>query len=402
MRQVPSSLALLDRFPFLVPLYLFVGALSISCLIPLYSSYVVTELGEPAWKLAVYIAGSTVITLFSNRYFGAKIDAGTALKPILLLCTALYTVNMGLQSAVPTYWMLLLGIPFMGVSGGTLSTTFSLGRLFAEQTNRDPARFNSHMRISMSLGWMIGTPIAFTLYGIYGINSIFPTAGGLAILWLIMGVVVVPNGFKTHHPIQKTQSKAIEPVPLPLLLACLPIFALTAANVTFVSAGPVFFIEEMGFPTATPGLAFSVKCLVEVFAIYLVVKPAQKFGDRNLMMLSALLGTLFFFMIVRVTDPTQVYLLCALEGLYYGINVGIGLTYIQSYAPHRPGIATAYYVNAIFAGGLVGNMITGTVASVTTFQNTIQLSAVTTMLAAAILLFIRPPNPQVALHPSQP
>ncbi len=154
----------------------------------------------------------------------------------------------------------------------------------------------------------------------------------------------------------------------------------------------------MGFPTATPGLAFSVKCFVEVIAIFFVVKPAQKLGHKNAMLLSALLGTLFFLLIVRVTDPSQVYLLCALEGLYYGINVGIGLTFVQSYALHRPGIATAYYTNALFAGSLVGSMMTGTVASITTFENTLQFSAVLTLLSFAILLTVRAPKPETSLQ----
>lgn len=398
MRSVPAALAMLDRYPVLIHAYMLIGSLAIACLIPLYSSYVVTELGEPAWKLAVFIAFSTIITLFSNRYFGARIDAGARLKPILIFCSALFGINMGLQSAVPTFWMLLLGIPLMGVSGSVLSTMFSFGRLFAEQTNRDTAKFNSHLRIAMSLGWMVGTPLAFTLYGIFGMSSIFPTSGIISVLWLAMGVVIIPRSFTTHHQITTKSNTRIEPVPFALILACLPIFALTSANVIFVSAGPVFFIKEMGFPTATPGLAFSVKCFVEVIAIFFVVKPAQKLGHKNAMLLSALLGTLFFLFIVRVTDPAQIYLLCALEGLYYGINVGIGLTFIQSYALHRPGIATAYYTNALFAGSLVGNMMTGTVASITTFGNTIQFSALLTLLSFAILLIVRAPKPEASLQ----
>ncbi|GHB31736.1 hypothetical protein GCM10007094_20560 [Pseudovibrio japonicus] len=398
MRSVPAALTMLDCFPILIHAYMLIGSLAIACLIPLYSSYVVTELGEPAWKLGFFIACSTLITLFSNRYFGARIDAGARLKPILMFCSALFGINMGLQSAVPTFWMLLLGIPLMGVSGGVLSTMYSFGRLFAEQTNRDTAKFNSHLRIAQALGWMIGTPVAFTLYGIFGVSSIFPTSGIISVLWLAMGLAIVPKSFTTHHPVKGNANDPIEPVPFALILACLPIFALTSANFIFVSAGPVFLIQEMGFPTATPGLAFSVKCFVEVIAIFLVVKPAQKLGHKNAMLFSALLGTLFFLLIVRVTDPSQVYLLCALEGFYYGINVGIGLTFVQSYALHRPGIATAYYTNALFAGSLVGSMMTGTVASVTTFGNTLQISALLTLLSFTILLIVRKPKPEASLQ----
>ncbi len=127
-------------------------------------------------------------------------------------------------------------------------------------------------------------------------------------------------------------------------------------------------------------------------------KACAKTGAQECNAAFSLLGTLFFLFIVRVTDPAQIYLLCALEGLYYGINVGIGLTFIQSYALHRPGIATAYYTNALFAGSLVGNMMTGTVASITTFGNTIQFSALLTLLSFAILLIVRAPKPEASLQ----
>ncbi len=400
MRSIPAALAMLDRFPFLMHLYMTVGNLSIACLIPLYSTYVVTELGEPAWKLAVYIVSCTVITLFANRVIGEHIDAGKRLKPILVACSLLYLLNMVLQSTTPTYWMLLAGIPLMGVSSGILSTMFAFSRLFAEQTGREPATFNAHMRIAQSIGWMIGTPLAFALYGVFGGSSIFPTAGICSLFWLTMSILIVPGSFKTHHKQKTDNTGAKEPVPLPLLLACIPIFALTSANTTFVSAGPVFFIEEMGFAEATPGLAFSVKCILEVLVIFFVVKPARKLGEKNALLLSALLGTLFCLLIVRATDPMHVYFLCALEGAYYGINVGLAVTFIQAYAPHRPGIATAYYTNALFAGVLAGNMTTGTIASITTFGNTIQLSAVFTLIAAIMLIVIRSPKQQTSLQTS--
>jgi len=139
---------------------------------------------------------------------------------------------------------------------------------------------------------------------------------------------------------------------------------------------------------------------LEVLVIFFVVKPARKLGEKIALVLSALLGPGFVLLSVRATDPTQVYLLCALEGTYYGINVGLAVTFIQAYAPHRPGVATAYYTNALFAGVLAGNMVTGTVASITSFGNTIQLSVLLTLASAVILMMIRAPKPQPSLQAS--
>ncbi|KZK99006.1 MFS transporter [Pseudovibrio sp. Ad26] len=395
MNPISSPLQRLDKFPILFFAVMFFGAFSIAFVIPLLSTYIIEELQEPAFNLALVIGGFSVVSLVTNRIFGGLIDGGNRVKPLLLINICAFTVHALIQLTAPSYLSLvILGIPLIGISAGALSTMYSTGRLIAEQTGRDPGTFNLHMRICLSLGWVFGPPAAFLLYGTYGFQEIHMAAAISAFIWLTLCLLFIPATLKTHIKKHAQESSTANTVPMMLVIACVPVFALSAANSVFFSAGPVYFIKEMGLSVSVPGWAFATKSLFEVIIIYFAIKPTQRIGERNMMLLSGLGAMLFFATITSATSVGQVLMLCIIEGMYYGICASVGITFIQNYARHKPGIATSYFVNAIFVGGLAGNVLTGLVASYTTFQNTILSSVVLAALATLILLVIKPPQHQ--------
>ncbi len=395
LNPISSPLQRLDKFPILFFAVMFFGAFSIAFVIPLLSTYIIEELQEPAFNLALVIGGFSVVSLATNRIFGGLIDGGNRVKPLLLINICAFTVHALIQLTAPSYLSLIIfGIPLIGISAGALSTMYSTGRLIAEQTGRDPGTFNLHMRICLSLGWVFGPPAAFLLYGTYGFQEIHLAAAISAFIWLTLCLLFIPATLKTHIKKHAQESSTADTVPVMLLIACVPVFALSAANSVFFSAGPVYFIKEMGLSVSVPGWAFATKSLFEVIIIYFAIKPTQRIGERNMMLLSGLGAMLFFATITSANSVEQVLMLCIIEGMYYGICASVGITFIQNYARHKPGIATSYFVNAIFVGGLAGNVLTGLVASYTTFQNTILSSVVLAALATLILLVIKPPQHQ--------
>ncbi|SDR36274.1 MFS transporter [Pseudovibrio sp. Tun.PSC04-5.I4] len=395
MKPVNIELQRLDKHPILFFAILFFGAFSIAFIIPLLSTYIIEEMQKPAWNLALVIGGFSLVSLLTNRVFGGWIDNGARVKPLLLINVCAITAHALAQLIAPTFFTLVvLGIPLLGIGTGALSTMYSTGRLFAEQTGRNPGTFNLHMRICLSLGWVFGPPAAFLLYGSFGFLQIHMAAVVSALIWLSLCIAFVPSSLKTHIAKRLTAAGKTDAVPALLVIACIPVFALAAANSIFVSAGPIFLLKELSLPASTPGWAFGVKCLSEVVVIYFAVKPTARLGERNMMVLSSLGALLFFATITSATSVGQVLMLCMIEGMYYGICASIGITFIQNYALHKPGVATSYFVNAVFVGGFAGNVLTGIIASYTSFQNTISTSVVLALLAASVLLVIKPPASQ--------
>lgn len=392
MRAVKTNLQLLDRYPLFYFAILFLGASSIAFIIPLLSTYLIKGLGQQPWHLMMVMGGFSAVTLLINRLYGGLVDKGWTIKPLLVLSIAAFGSHALLQATVPSLLTLaLFGIPLLGIGSGALSLMYSAGRLFAEQTGRDPGKFNLHMRICLSMAWVICPPLAFFLFGAFGFLVVHTIAFGCTVLWLALVLSVLPADFKSHRPASRTTAMADPQGANLLFIACIPVFALATANSLFLAAAPLYFLQELALPASTPGWALAVKSLFETIIILMVVKPTQRYGERFMMLLSSIGALVFFAAITSASSLPQILTLCVIEGMYYGICASVGITFIQNYALHKPGIATSYFVNALFLGGLAGNLLTGALASITTYQNTIFSSLALAFVAFTFLLLIKPP-----------
>ncbi|MBX2830018.1 MAG: MFS transporter [Rhodospirillales bacterium] len=387
-------IAVLDRYPFLVLGLLLVGAFTSSGAVPLAGLYVVEGLGQAPWKLSMVMIVQVCVTLLTNRTFGRAIDRGVPVKFLLVTSILCFGTGMLILATFQVYWVYLCIVSILlGVGSGALSVMYSFGRLFAEQTNRDVVKFNGFLRMQTSLGWMVGPAASLSFYGVFGFAATYYVIAGLALIWFAACLLIVPHAFKTHHPNSLKVGEKI-PFNFGLLQACVPVFFIGAANVVFVSAMPLYFSTEMGLIASSAGFALTVKCFVEVVAIYFCASLIKRVGERKGMMIAAVLATVFFGLIYHATTLGDVLVLGVLDGIYYGIFAGISMTFVQNFAPDQPGVATSYYVSTLFIGGLIGNLLTGVVASIFDFQTTVLLACGFAMIGGAVLIVMRDASPE--------
>ncbi|MTI19192.1 MFS transporter [Rhodobacteraceae bacterium RKSG542] len=392
--QIAPSLRRLDRYPVLFLFTVFLSALPIALAVPLFSLYVVDGLGRSAIHVTIVIASLMTLTVLANRYFGRKIDEGAQVRPLLVLTVVADGLGFGLQAIYPGYWsLIILGIPLWGIGAASVSLFMTAGRLFAEKTEREPLDFNAYVRMAITLGWIIGPAAGFTIYGLLDFEIIFYLSFALKLACAGCVLLLFPRNFTNHNIKDSDKERADHKVPNALVVACVPVFLLFACNSLFVSAAPLYFLGELNLPTSTPGLAFAVKCIVEMLVIYYIAAPARRFGERRMIMLSGIFGGMFFLSITQVTSVEAAILFSGLEGLYYGIVAGIGLTFIQSYAPKQTGVATAWFSNALFGGGLAGSLVFGTLGTITSYQSTIFYCSFIALSAFIITIAIRDAAP---------
>lgn len=384
-----GELAVLDRYPFLVLGLLLMGAFTSSGAVPLAGLYVVEGLGEPPWKLSMVMIVQVSVTLLANRTFGRAIDRGVSIKILLVTSILCFTAGMLTLATFQVYWAYLAIVSvLLGVGAGALSVMYSFGRLFAEQTGRDVIRFNGFLRMQTSLGWMVGPAASLSFYAAFGFSATYYTIAGLAVIWFGICLLILPNAFKTHHPDSLSLGGKV-PFNVGLLLACVPVFFIAAGNVVFLSAMPLYFSTELGLLASSAGFALTVKCFVEVVMIYFCASLIKRTGERKGMLIAAVLGAVFFGLIYHATTLIDVLALAALDGIYYGIFAGISMTFVQNFATDQPGVATSYYVSTLFVGGLIGNLLTGVVASAFDFQTTVLMACGFAVVGAVVLAVMR-------------
>lgn len=372
----------------LIFLLLVTGSICMSSLIPVMGFFIIEGLGEPAWKVGFYTGIALPLSMLINRWFGEKLDQGVRVRRLLLVSVSAFICFCMVLASIPSFVLLvLLGAPLMSIANGSSSTTFTYGRLYAEQAGFDITRTNSWLRMGISLAWMIGPALAYVLIDQFGFMVTFAVSGAAGVLWLLLCFSCVPADYA--GPQRSREKDKAEKTDWGMLLAALCCLFFAVSNTLFVSAMPLFFIREAALPGYAPGLSLSIKCFLEIFAIFASARLAQRFGVRGVIYAAAIAGTVTMVLFTQVSSVVGVVSYAALEGLYYGLFAGVAITFVQSFAPEKPGRATAIYMNSLFMGGMIGSVSMGFIATAFDFRTVLLFSAASLASAIVVLVFTR-------------
>ncbi|WP_420412808.1 MFS transporter [Roseibium sp.] len=374
----------LPRQAALIFALLLTNSICVSSLIPMMGFFIVEGLGQAPWQIGLYTGLVLPLTLLANRWCGERLDHGVAIRKLLSISVCAFLALTAVLIQTASFYVLLAIAPLMSLANMGSGTIFTFGRLYAEKHGLDIGKLNSWLRMAVSLAWMIGPAAAFSLSATFGFSTAFAVSFVLGVCYLILWHVVVPKEFRAPpRPKKDTQT---DPMNWGLLIAATICLGFVITNSLFVSAMPLYFVQETGLPGSTPGFALSVKCLVEVFVIFGSVRLAERVGVRPVLFLAAGLAVISMILFSHATTLWQVLSIAVLEGTYYGLFAGLSITFVQSFAPDRPGRATAVYMNSLFFGGFIGSVSMGFIASATNFKVVLYVAAAASLVSMIVLL----------------
>ncbi len=382
----------LNRQAMLILLLLFVGVFCNAMIVPFMGFFIVDGLGRDPWEISIYVGIVTTLSLLVNRTFGGGFDKGAKVRPLVGISVSAFLIATLTLSLYPTYWIIIGFVSLcFSLSSGSTAIMYSFGRAYAAEQGLPATQYNSYLRTMTSLGWMFGPALSFSIASQWGSQVVFITAASLGILWLLAWGLAIPKSFciapsAKSNTLQTSHDQAFNKG---LWLAVTACFFFSIAHILTSSALPLFFTQEAGLPTFTPGLSFTIKCLMEVIAILIAPTLIQKVGVRITLYFAALIAMPTFYILSQVDTIAHLIIGSALEGLYYGIFAGVSITFVQSFANGRMGRATSLYMNSLLLGGMLGNVSMGLIASSFSYKTAIQLSLISVACALVILVLSR-------------
>lgn len=386
-----------NREACLILVLLLVGTMSTASIVPFMGVYIVEGLGKDPWLISVYTAITVSLTLIVNRQFGQWIDNGAKVSNLVLVSIiAFITANIAII-AVQQYWVLVtIGSLCFSISNAATSTMYSYGRLFAEQNNLDTTRYNSYLRSMTSIGWMLAPALAFFAASKGDPVVVFYIALCLALLWMLIWHITISKEFTNPKAAGTVHHGECDDASFnkQLWLAAFVCLCFSLAHTLCMSALPLFYIQEARLPTYAIGLSFSVKTFIEVGVILCTPWLINRMGARKSLGISAVIAIVAFNVLSQVTTITQMVFGAALEGLYYGLFAGVGITYIQSFAKGKVASATSLYMNSLYLGGLVSGSSMGLIAQFYDFKMAIQLASIWIFAAIGVLFIMTPKEKQ--------
>ena len=348
---------------------------------PLMSLFIVEGLRAPPMYLGVYVVAVTIMGLVISQWLGSMADKGTSARKLFMVAVSGMVCALVAFANATAFWQVLLaGVLFLAMGNAAIPQMMTVARQWAgRQQNIDITSFNSRLRAAISFAWVGGPPLGYLLAAGGEFSRSFYFAAACALVALIFTFKFIPDysAKKSQH-----SSEPAAAASLSFWLLGLAIMLGSTGNIMYSSALPLYSITELGFAEHTPGLFMGVVALLEIPIMLYGAKLAKKYSKVAMLAVAFCCAIVFYLGVFFATQVWHLIALQVLNGLFYGIFAGIGLTVLQDQLPERIGFTSAFYTNAIKLGVMCGAGATGVVAQFYSFR----FATLGSMLAASLAL----------------
>ena len=364
------------------------SGLTFSFMMPLMSLFLVNELKAEPFVIGVYMIAMTGSGLIISQWLGNLADAGFSTKQLFLIAMAAMGAAAVIYANTRSFWVVLVaGTLLIGLGNSSLPQILTLSRQYMESAGLDVTRFNSLVRASFSVAWIAGPPISFSLVAAIGFNGAFYAAAAVALVNILLGYRVLPD-YRTPKTEQHTHKHP--PLSLAFWLLGLVVMLGSIANSLYISAIPLYVLNELALPEYLPGVLMGLAAGLEIPFMISAARLAA-YVDKSWMLMFSFLAALCFYCGIYLAGQSwQLISLQLLNGIYFGIFSGLGLTMVQELLPQRIGFASAFYTNGLRTGTMIGQAGTGLIAQFSDFRSTALFAFLSILVAiSALAIYMR-------------
>ncbi|SON52522.1 sugar efflux transporter [Vibrio tapetis] len=365
-------------------------ALAFAFLMPIMSLFLVTALKTEPIFLGLYTATVSLMTIFISQKLTGMIDKGVSSKKLFLMSlSGIVAASFGFSLATEFWHALVVGALLMPFASSSIPLILTMIRNYADSTGKDSAKINSQMRSSVSLLWIFGPPLAFLSVDTFGFDINFYLSMGIASLVM----VIVATKLQVEGSKNKTQSedKGKSIIPTEVWVLCAIMMIANMANAIYINSMPLFVTNDLKFPTSYPGLMLGITAAIEIPVMLLAVKWSKRWGKTGVMKLGFVAAATFYIGMFFAETLPMLLALQILNGLFFGVFVGLGITIVQDYAPSSIGRASALYTNAMLIGTMLGTSSMGLISQYYGFKAPLLLSFIA-VITAGIGMWVHEAN----------
>lgn len=307
---------------------------------------------EVGWSLALYNASALVAT----TVIPARADrTGQYLKPMLVSATL--TILLSALLAITT--SLPLAVAALIVLGGPAGVGSTL--LFAHLRHAGATQGQIiNTRALFSVAWVAGPPIATFIIGTLGEHAVLAAIALIAALSI--GATALLQARSSGAPPEDESAETPGPeepavrgrTGVSVVVAAFVL--LQAANASATSFLTVYVVQSLGLDVMWAGVALGVAAGLEIPALLIMARLANRFSAQALLVSSCLIGVVYYAALFAVQSPAALIGIQVLNAWSFAAIAGTGLTLFQQIIA-RPGLATSLYMNARRIGAILSGPV---------------------------------------------
>ena len=306
------------------------------------------------WSLAVYNAGGFLASLL----IPAWADRRRSYLQVLLGCGVLTIVLAAVLAAVTSLPVATVALVVLGGPAG-LGTTMLFAHL------RDAGGSTAtivNTRAIISVAWMGGPPLATLIIGWAGGRGVLAALVVLAVLNIATTAAMMSRHRHLDQPAARARPEPRNADPHPprsraatvLIVAAFVLFQ--ATNATAMAFLTLYVSETVGLPILWAGVTLGVAAALEVPALLIIGRLADRVSHLTLVAVGAIAGIAYYLGLAAVTGPVALLALQVLNAVSFASVSGIGLALFQEIIPGA-GLSTGLYMNTRRIGAVASGPI---------------------------------------------
>lgn len=347
----------------------FLSGIAGALLVPTLSLFLTTEVKvRPLW-VGLFYTVNAIVGIAVSFLLAKRSDSRGDRRKLILLCCLMAVGNCLLFAFNRDYLTLITaGVLLSAIANTAMPQIFALAREYADSSAREVVMFSSVMRAQLSLAWVIGPPLSFTLALNYGFTVMFMIAAATfaicaLLVWFTLPSVPRAAPVEPENVLAATPSAPIAPVSVwrnrdvrRLFIASMLMWT---CNTLYIIDMPLYITADLGLPEDLAGLLMGTAAGLEIPAMLLAGYYVKRFGKRNMMLFAVAAGILFYAGLVVFKFKLALMVLQLFNAIFIGIIAGIGMLYFQDLMPGRPGAATTLFTNSISTGVILAGVLQG-------------------------------------------
>ena len=347
----------------------FLSGIAGALLAPTLSLFLTTEVKvRPLW-VGLFYAVNAIVGIAVSFLLAKRSDTRGDRRKLILVCCLMAVGNCLLFAFNRDYLTLITaGVLLSAIANTAMPQIFALAREYADSSAREVVMFSSVMRAQLSLAWVIGPPLSFTLALNYGFTVMFVIAAATfaicaLLVWFTLPSVPRVAPVEPADTLIAAPSAPIAPVSAwrnpdvrRLFIASVLMWT---CNTMYIIDMPLYITADLGLPENLAGLLMGTAAGLEIPAMLLAGYYVKRFGKRNMMMFAVAAGILFYAGLVVFKFKLALMVLQLFNAIFIGIIAGIGMLYFQDLMPGRPGAATTLFTNSISTGVILAGVLQG-------------------------------------------
>ncbi|MFS7162523.1 sugar efflux transporter [Serratia proteamaculans] len=347
----------------------FLSGIAGALLAPTLSLFLTTEVKvRPLW-VGLFYTVNAIVGIAVSFLLAKRSDMRGDRRKLILLCCLMAVGNCLLFAFNRDYLTLITaGVLLSAIANTAMPQIFALAREYADSSAREVVMFSSVMRAQLSLAWVIGPPLSFTLALNYGFTVMFMIAAATfaicaLLVWFTLPSVPRAAPVEPGNALAAIPSAPIVPVGAwhnrdvrRLFIASMLMWT---CNTLYIIDMPLYITADLGLPEDLAGLLMGTAAGLEIPAMLLAGYYVKRFGKRNMMLFAVAAGILFYAGLVMFKFKLALMVLQLFNAIFIGIIAGIGMLYFQDLMPGRPGAATTLFTNSISTGVILAGVLQG-------------------------------------------